>query len=125
MSSSLLLSSLPLRSNLYKLAAPHVLRPSLLLRNSFHTSRLRLDVTSEFPEDLSKVPRVRRPGRFFAERLPRHLRIGSAPIYDSPAGSQVAFTKRSTLGFAALGAYVAYLCSVTTGLPAYTPLIGK
>lgn len=92
---------------------------------AFHTTNfLRSDVNPNFPEDPNKVPRVRRPGRYFAEPLPSSLRISNAPIYTAPAGSQVAFTKRSTLGFAALGAYVGYLCSITAAIPSYAVLIG-
>lgn len=96
-----------------------------LLSRQFHTSKLlRSDVNPDFPDEPNKVPRVRRPGRYFSEPLNSSFRIGNAPLYTAPAGSQVAFTKRSTLGFAALGAYVGYLCSITTGLSSYVTLLG-
>lgn len=127
MTTSILLASYQLR-----LAPASLIRGGVcngVLRNlthrTFHSARsLRSDVHPDFPEDLSKVPKVRKPGRFAAEPLRPPFRIGNAPIYTAPAGPQVAFTKRSTLGFAAIGAYVGYLCSVTTGISPYATLFG-
>lgn len=118
--------ALLLRSLRLAPAAPFTRQACIGLSNrSFHSfTFLRSDINPDFPVDPRQVPRVRRPGRYFSEPLPPYLRIGNAPIYTAPAGSQIAFTKRSTLGFAALGAYVGYLCSVTTAIPAYVMWAG-
>ena len=125
MATSLLLLPKSLRLSPLSRSVGRVSSIALLSSRQFHTTHfVRSDVNPDFPEDSKKGPRVRRPGRYFAEPLPRAFRIGNSPLYTAPAGSQVAFTKRSTLGFAALGAYVGYLCTVTTALPSYVTLLG-
>lgn len=89
-------------------------------RRSFHSSSYLLNnagINPNFPDEPSQVPRIRRPGRYFAEHLDTtRYRLGNDPIYSAPAGSQIAFTKRASLGLAALSTYIAYLFAMTTSV---------
>lgn len=89
-------------------------------RRQFHQSSFLLNnsgINPNFPDEPSQVPRIRRPGRYFADHLDTtRYRLGNDPIYSSPAGSQIAFTKRASVGLAALSGYIAYLFTMTTSV---------
>lgn len=91
---------------------------------SFHTSRPAFDdsgINPNYPDEPAKIPRVRKPGRYFAESIDSSkYRLSNDPIYISPAGPQIAFTKRASYGLAALSCYLAYLGSMTTSI---SPLV--
>lgn len=95
---------------------------------SFHTSpflRNTEGLNPNFPDEPMNAPRVRRPGRYFAESInTTKYRLGNWPIYIAPAGPQVAFTKRASLGFAALSGYVGYLATVMASVSPLSATLG-
>lgn len=100
-------SSLLIRSHIYS-SSPR----------SFHTSPVAFDnegINPNFPDEPLQAPRIRKPGRFFAQQLDTSkYALSNSPIYVAPAGPQVAFTKRASLGLVALGTYLAYLANATS-----------
>lgn len=82
-------------------------------------------INPNFPDEPIKVPRIRRPGRYFAEPLDTYkYRLGNWPIYVAPAGPQVAFTKRASLGLAALGGYIGYLATTMSSVSTLAAVLG-
>lgn len=92
----------------------HNIQPS----RSFHTSPVVFDnegINPNFPDEPIQNPRIRKPGRYFAQQLDTSkYSLSNSPIYVAPAGPQVAFTKRASLGLVAIGTYLGYLTSATS-----------
>ncbi|VVT55321.1 uncharacterized protein SAPINGB_P004538 [Magnusiomyces paraingens] len=109
-------------------SARNSIRPCLFSRKGFHTTTIvRSDegINPNFPDEPIRVPRIRRPGRYFSEPLnTAKYRLSNWPIYVAPAGPQVAFTKRASLGLAALSGYIGYLATTTASVSALAATLG-
>ncbi|ANB10976.1 D-tyrosyl-tRNA(Tyr) deacylase [Sugiyamaella lignohabitans] len=90
----------------------------------FHTSRTLLsEVNPVYPDD-SHLTKIKKPGMLFSEPIDPNLRMGYNPLYSSPVGGQIAFTKRWSIGLSLIGSYVGYLVHDVTGASDLAGIIG-
>lgn len=75
----------------------------------FSTSLQRLSQVDPSDPDQALLYKVKRPGTFFKEPMDPNIQLGYEPLYTAPMASQVSFTKRWSLGFFGVGAYIGYL----------------
>lgn len=66
--------------------------------------------------DTSHLIRIRTPGKFFSDPIDPSKKLGMNPLYTAAMGSQVAYTKKFSIGFLGLGSCVVYLLNGAGGL---------
>lgn len=75
----------------------------------FSTARiLRSQVDPSNPDE-AYLYKVKRPGMLFKEPMDPNWVLSQQPLYEGPMASQVAFTKRWSMGILAVGGYIGYL----------------
>lgn len=75
----------------------------------FSTARiLRSQIDPSNPEE-SALYKIKRPGMVFKEPMDPNWVLSRQPLYEGPIASQIAFTKRWSMGILAVGGYVGYL----------------
>lgn len=87
---------------------------------SFSTTLRRLSQVDPSDPDQALLYKIKRPGTFFKEPLDPQIQLSHEPLYTAPMASQVSFTKRWSLGFFGVGAYIGYL---TMGVGASSTLV--
>jgi hypothetical protein len=89
-----------------------VLRPlrNVVAVQGFHSSCVRrAESVDPISLDTSHLVRIRTPGKFISDPIDPSKRLGFNPLYTSPMGSQVAYTKKFSVGFLGLGSCALYL----------------
>lgn len=95
-----------------------------ILNRSFHASHeLLSEINPLYPDD-SYLVKVRRPGQAISQPIDPKLRLGQSPMYTSPLGHQVAFTKRWSVGIMLVGGYIGHLVFNTAGWSTLASTLG-
>lgn len=108
------------------LRVDRVFRASALPRNFrlFSQCRiLRSQVDPADPDDPAPY-KVKRAGTFFKEPMDPNTYLGQHPLYEGPFTSQIAFSKRWSMGFLFVGSYVGYLSMGVVGISDSMAMLG-
>lgn len=90
----------------------------------FHSSRIILSEINPLYPDETFLAKVKKPGDLLTQPIDPKLRLGQSPMYVSPLGDQIAFTKRWSMGIMVVGGYIGHLVFSAAGWSTLASSIG-